>query len=274
MLENKVSDEDVEIILDDVLKLYDYDFRGYSMESLHKRINRLYSLDKFSDFNAFRSALKVRKNYMQHFIREITVTVTEMFRDPLFYRAIREKIFPGLENFPLIRIWHAGCSTGEEVYSMAIMLKEANLLAKSIIYATDINVDVLEKLRIGAFPLSKIEQFARNYLESGGKYDFRSYYHVENAIASFDMDLQRKLVIANHNLVSNKSFNEFHLIFCRNVLIYFNKTLQDNVFALLERSLEKSGFLCLGKRETLNLSPVVSKFQQLDGKEKIWKKID
>ena len=267
-----VNDDDIAVLLNDLFEIYGYDFTSYSAASLKRRIIRLYSLDKFPSFAEFRYKLRNDTSYLKRFVEEITVNVTEMFRDPHFYKALRVNIIPVIGTKPFIRIWHAGCSTGEEVYSMAIMLREANLLHKSLIYATDLNPSVLEKAKQGFFSLTQMKQYSENYMESGGPNDFSMYYTANYGQAKFNDELSEKIIFATHNLVSDSSFNEFDLILCRNVLIYFDKDLQERVFSLFDQSLGTLGFLALGSKETLKFSSVQSKFKQLD-KEKIWQKI-
>ena len=267
-----IADTEIELLLNDVLELYGYDFNLYCKASLLRRINRLYSLDKFTSFGNFRNKIITDKDYFKRFIEEITVNVTEMFRDPYFYKTIRDELLPQLATKPFIRIWHAGCSTGEEVYSMAILLQEANLLKKSLIYATDINPDVLEKAKSGIFPLSQLRQYSENYILSAGRQDFSSYYSANYGSAKFNESLSERMIFSTHNLVSDGSFNEFHLIMCRNVFIYFDKDLQQRVFNLFDASLEKLGYLAMGSKETLKFSPLFPKYKQI-GKEKIWRKI-
>lgn len=271
-VEFEVQDQEIEVLLQELLELYGYDFTDYARASLKRRINRLYSLDKFPSFTLFRQRIKTDSTYFRRFVEEITVNVTEMFRDPLFYKTIREEVLPVLATHPLIRIWHAGCSTGEEVYSMAILLHEAGLLRKSLLYATDINPGVLERLRKGIFPLRFIKQYSENYIQSGGKQDFSSYYTAKYDWAKFDEKLSAKMVVATHNLVSDKSFNEFQLILCRNVLIYFDRNLQNNALQLFDESLDTLGFLALGAKEHIKYSPIYRKYKQLDNKERIWRK--
>jgi chemotaxis protein methyltransferase CheR len=266
-----IKEEEVDILLNDLLETYGYDFNDYSKASLKRRINRLFTLDRFPSFAEFRYRIRSDESYLKRFVEEITVNVTEMFRDPTFYKALRTDVLPVLATYPLIRIWHAGCSTGEEVYSMAILLHEANLLHKSLLYATDINPDVLEKAKEKIFPLVQMKQYSENYIESGGKNDFSSYYTAAYDRARFHKKLTEKMIFATHNLVSDRSFNEFQLIMCRNVMIYFDKDLQDRVLRLFDQSLEPLGFLALGSKETLRFSGIASKYKQL-GKEKIWRK--
>ncbi len=271
-VELELNDDNVEIILNDILANYGYDFRNYSRASLKRRISRLLIHDRFLSFAEFRFRLKNDTEYFNRFVEQITVNVTEMFRDATFYKTLREQIFPMLATWPLIRIWHAGCSTGEEVYSMAILLHEANLLNKSLLYSTDLNPAVLENVRAGIFPLSQMKQYSESYILSGGKADFSSYYTAHYNAAKFHDFLGKKIVLATHNLVSDGSFNEFQLILCRNVMIYFDKQLQDKVLRLFYDSLEMFGYLALGSKETLRFTDVQNHFTQVANKEKIWRK--
>ena len=268
-----IRDDETEQLLNDVQVKYGYDFTSYSRASLKRRINRLLLLDKFPSVAEFRHHVLSEEQYINRFVEELTVNVTEMFRDPSFYKTLRNEVLPILATHPFIRIWHAGCSTGEEVYSMAILLHEANLLHKSLLYATDINPGVLETLAKGIFPMSQMKQYSENYIESGGKEDFSSYYTAKYDWAKFDEVFGSKMIISTHNLVSDRSFNEFQLICCRNVLIYFDKPLQDKVLDLFNESLEPLGFLALGSKENLKFAPVGRRFKQFTGKEKIWRKI-
>ncbi|SCC16503.1 MCP methyltransferase, CheR-type [Chitinophaga costaii] len=270
---NAVKEEEIGVLLNDMLECYGYDFTDYSLASMQRRINRLFSMDRFPSFAEFRYRVRNDPAYIQHFVEEITVNVTEMFRDPSFYLALRKQVLPMLATYPFIRIWHAGCSTGEEVYSMAILLQEANLLHKSVIYATDINTAVLEKARKGIFPIANMQQYSQNYIASGGQHDFSAYYSAKYDYAKFNESLCRKVIFAPHNLVTDGSFNEFQLIICRNVLIYFNKDLQDKVLKLFSESLEQLGYLGLGSKETLKFTAEVHKFRQIDKREKIWRKV-
>lgn len=267
-----LNDTEINIILRDLLKLYYYDFTYYSRDSFKRRINRLYKLEKFLSFDEFRNRLRTDKNYIDHFIDRITVNVTEMFRDHHFFMELRDQVIPGLANRPLIRVWHAGCSTGEEVYSVAILLHEAGLLQKTEIYATDINPHVLTKARRGIFPVSLMQLYARNYKLSGGVNDFSSYYTTQAEGEKFSDLFSSRMTFASHSLANEGYINTFDLIICRNVLIYFDKKLQERAFKLFDSSLKPNSFLALGEKETINFSGIVHKFKQL-GTEKIWKKI-
>jgi len=268
-----VSDEGLEILLNDLLELYGYDFTDYARASIKRRITRLFTIDGFPSFAEFRYRVRNDQDYLKRFIEEITVNVTEMFRDASFYRTLRKDVLSVLGTYPFIRIWHAGCSTGEEVYSMAILLKEEGLLHKSLLYATDINPQVLEQARSGIFSMTHMKQYSENYIQAGGKHDFSSYYSASYDRVKFDDSLRSKMIFATHNLVSDRSFNEFQLILCRNVLIYFDKDLQSKVFQLFDDSLETLGFLALGAKETLRFSPLAQRFKQYGGREKIFRKM-
>lgn len=267
-----IKNEDIELLLTDVAERYGYDFTQYSKASLKRRLNRLCLLDKFTSFAELRYRVISDPEYLQRFVEEITVNVTEMFRDPSFYKALREDVFPRLGTYPFIRIWIAGCSTGEEAYSIAILLKEANLYHKSLIYATDINPGVLERASNGMFPISQMQQYSENYIQSGGKEDFSKYYTANYDSVKFNSDLKDKMIFSTHNLVSDTSFNAFQLILCRNVLIYFDKDLQNNVFDLFDESLDTLGYLALGSKETIRFSNLEKKYNQIN-EERIWRKI-
>ncbi len=267
-----ITDDEIDNLLNDLLEHHGYDFNFYARASLKRRINRLYILDKFNSYKEFRECVLFDYSYVKRFIEEVTVNVTEMFRDSSFYKALRTDVLPILGTHPFIRIWHAGCSTGEEVYSMAILLHEAGLLNKSLIYATDLNPGVLEKAKSGIFPIGNMKSYSENYIASGGIYDFSSYYKVTFEGVKFNAGLSEKMIFSTHNLVSDSSFNEFHLIVCRNVLIYFDKELQERVFKLFDESLGKLSYLALGSKETIKFSDIQSHYNQV-GKEKIWRKI-
>jgi len=268
-----IKDEEVEYLIKDVYDMYGYDFSEYSRASFKRRVNRICLIDRFTSFAELRYTILNDPEYLKRFIEEITVNVTEMFRDPLFFKALREKILPQLGTYPLIRIWVAGCSTGEEAYSIAILLKEANLYHKSLIYGTDLNPSVLETARAGVFPLQQMKLYSENYISSGGKKDFSDYYTANYDSVKFDKSLQEKLILSTHNLVSDSSFNSFQLIVCRNVLIYFDRGLQERVFRLFDNSLENLGFLALGAKETLRFSKLDENYHQVDD-QRIWKKLD
>lgn len=267
-----LNDSEINSVLKDLRDLYDYDFTYYSRESFKRRINRLYKLEKYRDFSEFTTKLKTDPNYIDHFIDRITVHVTEMFRDPSFFLALRTQIIPELAKRPVIRVWHAGCSTGQEVYSLAILLHEAGLLQKSELLGTDVNPQVLTKARTGIFPVSLTQLYAKNYILSGGKNDFASYHLETPHGEKFDERFSARMTFNSHSLASHEYINRFDLIICRNVLIYFDKELQNRTFQLFDLSLSPNSFLALGEKETIKFSTVSDKFKQI-GQEKIWTKI-
>ena len=267
-----IESEAIELLLHKIANRYGYDFSDYARASLHRRIDLFYTKNKQPSFALMQERLMQDPVFFMNFVEQVTVNVTEMFRDANFYKMLREHVIPVLATYPFIRIWHAGCSTGEEVYSLAILLKEANLLHKSILYATDINQAVLARAKSGIFPMAGMQQNSENYIRSGGKEDFSKYYQANYNNAKFDSTLSEKMIFSTHNLVADASFNEFQLILCRNVLIYFNRELQSKVLQLFDRSLESLGFLALGSKESIKFSPIAGYYRQVLYNEKVWRK--
>lgn len=268
-----IGEEEIILLLEDIYYCYGYDFSDYSKASLKRRISRIMHHDKLPSLAELKVKVLKDEEYFNHFLEEITVNVTEMFRDPLFYKELREKVLPQLSTYPSIRIWHAGCSTGEEVYSMAIMLEEEGLLDRSLIYATDINQRVLEKAKSAKFSIDNMRQYTQNYILSGGKKEFSYYYTAEYGKVLFKEDLKNRMVFSTHNLVADQSFNEFNLIVCRNVLIYFNQDLQNKVIGLFNESLPKLAYIALGSKETLAFSDYENNYKAVNAKQRIWQKI-
>lgn len=269
---NIVKDEEMELLLGILLDLYGYDFTNYARASLKRRINRVLIVDRMPSFAELLYRVKNDPAYLKHLVAELTVNVTEMFRDPQVYALLRQQVLPVLATYPFIRVWHAGCATGEEVYSMAILLDEAGLLHKSLLYATDLNHNMVEQVRSGIFPVRHMKHYSENYIAAGGKLEFSKYYTAKYDRAVFSPHLRHKMIVATHNLVSDSSFNEFQVIFCRNVLIYFDKDLQEKVLHLFDNSLEKRGFLVLGTKENIRFSGIASRYETIASKEKIWRK--
>jgi len=212
------------------------------------------------------------KRFFDRFLKHMSITVTEMFRDPSFYRMVREELIPVLKTFPFVKIWHAGCATGEEVYSMAILLHEEDFLGRARIYATDFNKHSLDAAEKGVYPVDRIGLYGENYRDSGGKRDFSDYYSTAYGLAKMKDFLKERVTFSYHNLVTDGVFGEMNLISCRNVLIYFDKTLQERVFTLFTDSLRHGGYLCLGSKETINFSGVKKQYEVLSGRQKIYKK--
>jgi chemotaxis protein methyltransferase CheR len=210
---------------------------------------------------------------MERLLLDLSINVTAMYRDPSFYAAFREHVVPLLRTYPFARVWNAGCSTGEEVYSIAILLQEEGLYEKTRIYATDINDSVLERARAGVFPLDKMQEYTQNYIAAGGKRSFSEYYVANYDGAAFSPSLIENVVFAQHNLVSDRSFNEFHVIMCRNVMIYFDKPLQDQVHRLFYDSLAMFGVLALGHKESIRFTPHETGYAELDAEDRLYRKM-
>lgn len=269
----ELNDADVDATLARIKLQYGYDMTGYSRASLKRRLSRIILKNNLAGLSELEEKILASDEYFEFALKEITVNVTEMFRDPEFFKVIREKVLPELSSYPHIKIWHPACSTGEEVYSMAILLKEERLLYKSLLFGTDINQDALKNAKKGFFPLKEMKSYTQNYQKSGGQGDFSDHYTAAYDYALYDEELKEKMVFSVHNLVSDQSFNEFNMIMCRNVLIYFNKELQNRVFGLLYDSLCHFGYLALGSKESLKFTDYESKFEEVDRKNKIYRKV-
>ncbi len=262
--------------LDEILTIvrlvHGYDFTMYAQASLKRRIIRCMGLVKIQTAADLRYRLTNDAIFFAWFLQTIMVNVTEMFRDPPFYSHLREKVFPLLASYPIIKIWHAGCSTGEEVYSMAILLKEAKLLERCRIYATDLNAANLDKARQGQVSLQNIDEYALNYKQAGGIRDLSTYYTVEDDQAIMHKSLRDSILFAQHNLVTDRVFNEFQLVCCRNVLIYFNKDLQNHVIRLFHDSLASLGYLAIGPKESLLFTDLRTEFEPVSSETKIFRR--
>jgi len=263
---------ELQAMLHAVREAYGYDFTQYAESSLKRRTIFFMNLRKITTLQQLTELLLAEEAVFEEFIINLSVTVTEMFRDPPFYAALRTKVIKRLATYPFIKIWIAGCATGEEVYSIAILLKEEGLLHRSLIYATDINQHSLWLAREGIFPLDLMNTYTANYLASGGRSDFQSYYTAQYDSALFARNLKDNVVFAPHNLAVDQSFNEFHLILCRNVLIYFNQKLQNRVVNLFHESLCTFGILGLGNKESLLFADKVKSFDIVDKAQKIFMK--
>lgn len=264
---------ETQLLLEAVFNVSGYDFRDYAAASLKRRIHKCMLDEKVNTISGFQEKLLHNPESLGRFLLALSIDVTELFRDPGMYRALRAKVIPVLRTYPFFRIWHAGCSTGEEAYSMAILLLEEKLYDRARIYATDFNEIVLEKAKKGIFQQKVMKTYTKNYQHAGGKHAFSEYYTAKYENAKLNPNLQANITWAQHNLVTDKSFNEFQVILCRNVMIYFNKSLQDRVQKLLYESLSLNGFLILGNKESLKLSPYEEFFDLIDMDERIYKKI-
>lgn len=260
-------------LLESIRFVYGYDFTEYVETSVKRRIEHFINSRNIDTLDKLGKILLKDEGIFKEFVQELSVTVTEMFRDPLFYKSIREKVVRRLATYPVIKIWIAGCATGQEVYSIAILLKEEGLYERSIIYATDINQKSLQIAGEGVYSLDSMKMYTENYLLAGGKNEFSEYYLAKYNSVLFDKSLRQNVVFSPHNLVADKSFNEFQLIICRNVLMYFNQGLQNKVFDLLYESLCDFGFLGLGDKESLLFSDKKNLFEETDRKQKIYMKV-
>ncbi|MBN9296080.1 MAG: protein-glutamate O-methyltransferase CheR [Filimonas sp.] len=268
----EIGEDDLNDILLILKQKYGYDFSNYARASLSRRLDRFMDTAKLNSIYDLKYNLTNSKEFFAFFLQTVTVNVTEMFRDPVFYKTLRERVLPKLASYPIIKIWHAGCATGEEVYSMCILLHEAGLLERSKIYATDINPVNIEKARTGIISLKNMKEFTHNYIQSGGVNDFSQYYTARYENAIIKKELRKNIVFSQHNLVTDQVFNEFQLICCRNVLIYFNKVLQNNVFHLFYDSLAPMGYMALGMKESLLFTDLRFKFETVSNATKIFRR--
>ena len=264
---------EIQLLLEAIYQHYGFDFRGYALGSLKRRLWRRAYGEKLETLSALQDRVLHDPAVMERLLLDLSINVTAMFRDPTFFHSFREKVVPLLRTYPFVRIWNAGCSTGEETYSLAILLREEGLYDRTRIYATDINERVLERAREGRFPLEKMREYTENYLRAGGGDEFSRYYTVEGEHARFTSELNEQVVFAQHNLVSDAPFNEFNVIICRNVMIYFGKTLQDRVHDLFYDSLEQLGILALGHKESIRFTRHEGHYEALDAQEKLYRKM-
>lgn len=260
------------LLLAAINERYGYDFRGYAQASFKRRLRRAQAAEGLASFSALQDRLLHEPEAMARLIDLLTVDVTAMFRDPAFYRAFRNQAVPLLRELPLIRIWHAGCSGGEEVYSMAILLHEEGLLSRSRLYATDLSPRLLARGKEAIYPLRGMQEYTANYQKAGGAADFSDYYTARGDHIILRGSLRDNIVWAEHNLVCDGSFNEFHAVLCRNVMIYFGRELQDRVQRLIYTSLAPGGVLGLGRGESLQFTPVEDRYETLDAAQKLYRK--
>lgn len=269
---DEITDTELTEIITLIRAVYGYDFQGYARTSLRRRVRRCLMGAGLQTAAEMRERLLSEPQFFAWFLQNLTVNVTEMFRDPGFFRTVREYLLPQLATYPTIRIWHAGCSTGEEVFSMAILMHEAGLLNRTRLYATDLNPANLERARSGIVHLQEMKNYTANYLKSGGSQDFSSYYTALYQHALIRKELRTNIVFSQHNLVTDRVFNEFQLIVCRNVLIYFNRELQRRVIRLFHDSLVPRGYLALGTKESLLYTDQQGYFEDICKKEKIYRR--
>lgn len=264
---------ELRLLLEAVFQFYGFDFRDYATGSLRRRVRHLMRDEGLPTISALQDRVLHDPAMLPRLVGGLSVSVTSMYRDPGFFRAFRQQVVPLLRTYPMVRIWHAGCSTGEEVYSMAALLEEEGLYDRCRIYATDMNEAALQKAAVGAFPLAAMRDHTARYLAAGGLRSFSEYYSVRDRDVVFHRRLRRNVVFAQHNLVTDRSFNEFNAILSRNVLIYFNRSLQERVHRLLYESLGRLAFLGLGSKETVQFTPFERMYQVVDPIHKIYRKI-
>jgi chemotaxis protein methyltransferase CheR len=264
---------EIDLLLEGIFRRYGFDFRQYAPASLKRRVWRRVHAEGLASISALQERVLHDSVCMERLLLDLSINVTAMYRDPSFYAAFRERVVPLLRTYPFARVWNAGCSTGEEVYSIAILLQEEGLYDKTRLYATDINDAVLERARAGLFPLDKMQEYTQNYIAAGGKRSFSEYYVADDAGAAFSPSLIENVVFAQHNLATDRSFNEFHVIICRNVMIYFDKPLQDHVHRLFHESLVTFGVLALGHKESIRFTPHATLYEELDADQRLYRKI-
>lgn len=271
MLE-KVEDIEIQLLLEALHQRYHYDFRSYAQASIKRRLKQARDQMGFRSFSALQENLLHHPAMLPRLLSYLTVQVSELFRDPSYFRAIREKVAPHLRTYPSLKIWVAGCSSGEELYSLVILFREEGLEQRTLFYATDISQEALVKAEAGIYDLNRIQLFTENHRKSGGKLSLSDYYSAAYGRASFDKSLRKHVVFSDHSLVTDAVFAEMHLISCRNVLIYFDRALQDRALGLFKDSLARKGFLGLGSKESMRFSKHAESFTDCVREEKIYQK--
>lgn len=272
--DDQVHLEDIEIrlLLEAIYQLYGYDFRSYSQASMRRRIMHRLTMSGFSTVLQMTDRVLRDRQFFVTLLNDLTVNVTEMYRDPEFYKAFRDEVVPVLKTFPFIKIWHAGCATGEEIYSMAILLEEEGLYERAMLYATDIDKNVLASAKKGIYPIHAFKQYAENYRRAGGRHSLSDYATARYDSVIMEQRLKRNIVFADHDLATDQVFGEMHVILCRNVLIYFDRSLQQRVFRLFDDSLDLGGYLCLGTKESLRFSGDEDAFEVVNKPMRIFRK--
>jgi len=271
-IKGNVEDLELQLLLEGILHRYGFDFRHYAAASLRRRIRGIVEKEGVASISALQERVLREPACMARFITSLSVPVTSMFRDPSFYRALRSEVVPMLRTYPFVRIWHAGCSTGEEVYSLAILLVEEELYDRCRIYATDLSDATLQRATKGIYDLSRMRDYTHNYQLFGGKNEFSSYYTADHERVIFSPRLRKNIVFSQHNLVSDGPFNEFNLILCRNVMIYFDKVLRERVLRLLDSSLCRLGVLGIGRKEALEFSGLSPRYAELPSRVRLFRK--
>lgn len=272
MAAGSVTDIEIRLLLEAVFHRYGHDFRDYSQASVKRRLSHAKEQMGVPSLSVLQDRILHEPAAFEELLQYLTVPVSEMFRDPAYFLFLREHVVPVLRTYPSIKVWVAGCSTGEEAYSLAILLQEEGLLDRTILYATDINHASLEKARRGIFPMDHIRTFTQNYQRAGGLLSFSGYYTAAYGGAVFDKALRASITFADHSLATDSVFAEVQLVSCRNVLIYFNRTLQDRALGLFHDSLSHRGFLGLGSKETMEFSAYGDRFEVLSRPQRVYRK--
>lgn len=272
MTSEEIFDIEVNLLMEGVYQVYGYDFRDYAESSLRRRLTQWLAGSGFATLSLAQSHVLRDRGLFDTLLRGITVNVSEMFRDPAFFKIIREQVVPYLKTYPFVKIWLAGCSTGEEAYSVAILLLEEGLKGRFRIYATDINEEVIRKAQEGIYPLQELQHFTRNYQQSGGTGSFSDYYTARYDHAILTPSLRENIVFAAHNLAVDADFGEMNMILCRNVMIYFKMPLKERVLRLFDNSLQPGGFLCLGTKESLEHRQIADRYEAVTARIPIYRK--
>ena len=263
---------EIDLLLEAIHRRYGYDFRSYAFTHTKRRLEHRRKLEDFDNFSEMQHRLIHDEAFFNTLLLDLSINVTEMFRDPWFYKKVREVVVPHLKTYPFVRVWHAGCSAGQEVYSMGIVLAEEGMKERVQSYATDFNELILQRAKDGIYPMDLIRDYTVNYQKSGGLHSFSDYYTADYDSVIIKRRLKENVLFSSHNLVTDGVFGEMNVIFCRNVLIYFNRELQNRVLQLFHQSLCPGGFLCLGSKESLKFSPLADHFEVVCEREKIYRK--
>jgi chemotaxis protein methyltransferase CheR len=269
---DNVEELELELLLEGIWRQYGADYRNYARASLRRRVWNMVRQESLGTISGVQNRVLHDKDAMGRLLRHLSVNVTTMFRDPPFFRSFREKVVPHLRTVPFVRVWCAGCSTGEEIYSLAILLHEEGLYERCRIYATDISAEVVERAKAGIFPAAQMQEYTQNYIAAGGTSAFSEYYTAQYEHAIFKQWLKKNVVYAQHNLALDGSFNEFNVVVCRNVMIYFDADLQGRAHDLVLQSLRRGGFFCMGRRESLRGCRTPAAYEALDDKERIFRR--
>ena len=271
---DKVEDIEIRLLLEALYHRYHYDFRSYSMASIRRRLRQARQDLGFATISAMQEQVLHDPDMLAPMLRYLTVQVSEMFRDPSYFLAIRKAVVPHLRTYPSLKVWVAGCSTGEELYSLVILFREEGLEERTLFYATDISPDALEQAQAGIYSAERVRQFSENYRQAGGKTTLSNYYHSNYNRCIFDKSLRRNVVFSDHSLVTDQVFSEMHYVSCRNVMIYFDRILQDRAVGLFKDSLLRNGFLGLGSKESLRFSEHAEAYRDFVREEKIYQRTD